>query len=110
LFLQNKLTEITKQYIKRKYDHSKIYNIYSIRYKWKQLESNHELKLNVLEASGNYLLHKDLLRHLTLKNKVQFQQKLEVKFEVVVENLGNKKVLVEQEQVQIVHHYGKVVV
>jgi large subunit ribosomal protein L4 len=29
----------------------------------KQLESNHELKLNVLEASGNYLLHKDLLRH-----------------------------------------------
>jgi large subunit ribosomal protein L4 len=30
----------------------------------KQLESNHELKVNVLEASGNYLLHKDLLRHL----------------------------------------------
>jgi len=29
----------------------------------KQLDSNHELKLNVLEASGNYLLHKDLLRH-----------------------------------------------
>lgn len=30
----------------------------------KQLNSNKELKLNVLEASGNYLLHKDLLRHL----------------------------------------------
>ena len=29
----------------------------------KQLDSNYELKLNVLETSGNYLLHKDLLRH-----------------------------------------------
>jgi len=29
----------------------------------KKLDSNHELKLNVLETSGNYLLHKDLLRH-----------------------------------------------
>lgn len=28
-----------------------------------QQDLNHELKLNVLEASGNYLLHKDLLRH-----------------------------------------------
>ena len=26
-------------------------------------DSSHELKLNVLETSGNYLLHKDLLRH-----------------------------------------------
>ena len=31
----------------------------------KQLDSNHELKLNVLESSGNYLLHKDLLRHFS---------------------------------------------
>ena len=31
----------------------------------KQLDSNCELKLNVLETSGNYLLHKDLLRHYT---------------------------------------------
>ena len=30
----------------------------------KKLDSTHELKLNVLEKSGNYLLHKDLLRHL----------------------------------------------
>jgi large subunit ribosomal protein L4 len=30
-----------------------------------QLNSNQELKLNVLEASGNYLLHKDLLRHFS---------------------------------------------
>ena len=29
----------------------------------KQLDSSHELKLNVLETSGNYLLHKDILRH-----------------------------------------------
>lgn len=31
----------------------------------KQLNSNHELKLTVLEESGNYLLHKDLLRHFS---------------------------------------------
>ena len=35
----------------------------------KQLESNHELKLNVLESSGNYLLHKDLLRHFNSKKQ-----------------------------------------
>lgn len=29
----------------------------------KQLTESHELQLNVLENSGNYLLHKDLLRH-----------------------------------------------
>ena len=29
----------------------------------KKLDSTHELQLNVLEKSGNYLLHKDLLRH-----------------------------------------------
>jgi large subunit ribosomal protein L4 len=31
----------------------------------KQLDSNHELKLNILESSGNYLVHKDLLRHFS---------------------------------------------
>jgi large subunit ribosomal protein L4 len=35
----------------------------------KQLDSNHELNLNVLEASGNYLLHKDLLRHFSAKKQ-----------------------------------------
>ena len=35
----------------------------------KQVDSNHELKLNVLETSGNYLLHKDLLRHFSSKNQ-----------------------------------------
>jgi large subunit ribosomal protein L4 len=28
-----------------------------------QLDINHEIKLNVSEATGNYLLHRDLLRH-----------------------------------------------
>ena len=28
-----------------------------------RLDSTHELQLNILEESGNYLLHKDLLRH-----------------------------------------------
>lgn len=37
------------------------YNLLNIN--GKILNSSHELKLNVLEISGNYLLHKDLLRH-----------------------------------------------
>lgn len=28
-----------------------------------QLDINHEIRLNVLETAGNYLLHRDLLRH-----------------------------------------------
>ena len=35
----------------------------------KKLNSNQELKLNVLETSGNYLLHKDILRHFTSKTQ-----------------------------------------
>nr|YP_010533692.1 ribosomal protein L4 [Gomphonema parvulum]UXX44843.1 ribosomal protein L4 [Gomphonema parvulum]WDD39262.1 ribosomal protein L4 [Gomphonema parvulum] len=35
----------------------------------KQLDSKHELQLRVLPNSGNYLLHKDLLRHLNSKNQ-----------------------------------------
>jgi large subunit ribosomal protein L4 len=35
----------------------------------KKLGSTHELKLNVLETSGNYLLHKDLLRHLNTQRQ-----------------------------------------
>lgn len=31
--------------------------------KGEKLDSKHELKLNILESSGNYLLHKDVLRH-----------------------------------------------
>ena len=35
----------------------------------KQLSSTHELTLNILDKSGNYLLHKDLLRHLNSKRQ-----------------------------------------
>jgi large subunit ribosomal protein L4 len=35
----------------------------------KSLNSNQELRLSVLEKSGNYLLHKDLLRHSNLKRQ-----------------------------------------
>ena len=35
----------------------------------KSLDSTQELMLNVLENSGNYLLHKDLLRHLKSKQQ-----------------------------------------
>lgn len=38
------------------------YNSFNIH--GKQLKSEHKLQLNVLETSGNYLLHKDFLRHL----------------------------------------------
>jgi len=34
-----------------------------------KLNSTHELQLNVLEKSGNYLLHKDLLRHSNSKKQ-----------------------------------------
>jgi large subunit ribosomal protein L4 len=35
----------------------------------KELDSKSELQLKVLEDSGNYLLHKDLLRHFTSQNQ-----------------------------------------
>ena len=35
----------------------------------KPLDSSQELQLTVLEKSGNYLLHKDLLRHYTSQNQ-----------------------------------------
>ena len=35
----------------------------------KSLNSSQKLTLNVLEKSGNYVLHKDLLRHLNLKRQ-----------------------------------------
>lgn len=34
-----------------------------------KLDSKHSLQLNILEKSGNYLLHKDLLRHLSSKKQ-----------------------------------------
>jgi large subunit ribosomal protein L4 len=35
----------------------------------KQLSDSHELKLSVLENSGNYLLHKDVIRHSSSKTQ-----------------------------------------
>jgi len=35
----------------------------------KKLDSNHELKLNVVEGSGNFLLHRDLLRHFSAQKQ-----------------------------------------
>jgi large subunit ribosomal protein L4 len=35
----------------------------------KQLSSEQELKLNVLDESGNYLIHKDFVRHSTAKRQ-----------------------------------------
>jgi len=34
-----------------------------------KLDSTYEFQLNILEESGNYLLHKDLLRHLSSKKQ-----------------------------------------
>jgi hypothetical protein len=55
-----------------------------------QLDSSNELKLNVLEASGNYLLHKDILRHFNSQRQGTVSTKLVAKFEVVV-NHGVKR-------------------
>lgn len=35
----------------------------------KLIDSNYSLNLNILEKSGNYLLHKDLLRHFTSRKQ-----------------------------------------
>ena len=35
----------------------------------KQLSENHDLKLTVLENSGNYLLHKDIIRHSSFQSQ-----------------------------------------
>ena len=41
----------------------------------KVLDSTYELKLNILETSGNYLLHKDLLRHYNSKKQATVSTK-----------------------------------
>jgi hypothetical protein len=45
-----------------------------------QLDSSNELKLNVLEASGNYLLHKDILRHSQRQGTVSTKTRSEVRW------------------------------
>lgn len=41
----------------------------------KPLNFKHELTLNILDKSGNYLLHKDLLRHLNSKRQMTVSTK-----------------------------------
>jgi ribosomal protein L4 len=60
-----------------------------------QLDSSNELKLNVLEASGNYLLHKDILRHFNSQRQGTVSTKTRSS-KLVVVNHGVKKVLVVQ--------------
>jgi len=74
------------------------------------LTDKETITLCVLEKSGNYLIHKDVLHIKQIYDKVRFQQKHEVKLGVVDGNLGVKKELDVHVQVQIVHLYGKVVV
>jgi hypothetical protein len=78
--------------------------------KGQKLNSEHQLNLNVLENSGNYLVHKDILRHYTSQRQGTVSTKTRGEVRGGVVNLGNKKELGVQGLVQIVHHYGKVVV
>jgi len=75
-----------------------------------KLDSTCELKLKILENSGNYLVHKDILRHniSTKQGTSSTKTRSEVRGGAV--SHGNKKVQDVLEQVQIVHLYGKVVV
>jgi len=41
----------------------------------KKLDSSYELKLNILDTSGNYLLHKDLLRHFNSQRQATASSK-----------------------------------
>jgi large subunit ribosomal protein L4 len=63
LFLQNNLTEITEKPIKESMTVQKFITYTPLDVNGKQVDSTQELKLNILETSGNYLLHKDILRH-----------------------------------------------
>jgi hypothetical protein len=71
-----------------------------------QLDSSNELKLNVLEASGNYLLHKDILRHFNS----QRQGTVSTKTRSEVRGGGRKPWRQKEyvpEPVLIVHLYGR---
>ena len=63
MFLQNNLTEITEKPIKESMTVQKFITYTPLDVNGKQVDSTQELKLNILETSGNYLLHKDILRH-----------------------------------------------
>jgi large subunit ribosomal protein L4 len=66
----DKLTEITKiTILKEKMTVQKFIKYTPLDINGKQADSTLELQLNVLEDSGNYLLHKDLLRHFSSQNQ-----------------------------------------
>jgi len=58
------LTEITKKLRKESMTLQKFIAYTPLDINGKQVDSKQELQLNILETSGNYLLHKDVLRHL----------------------------------------------
>jgi len=53
------------KYIKKSMTVQKFITYTPLNLNGQTLDSTHELKLNILEESGNYLLHKDLLRHFS---------------------------------------------
>ena len=71
----------------------------------KILDNEQKLKINITNESGNYLIHKDILRHQI--NQKQGTVSTKTRAEV---RGGVKKELVVQELVQIVLHSGKEVV
>ena len=65
----NNLTKITKKLIKKSMTIQKFIAYTPLDVNGNQIDSNQELQLNILETSGNYLLHKDILRHLESKRQ-----------------------------------------
>jgi ribosomal protein L4 len=66
---RTKQLKLQKKYIKKNMTIQKFIAYTSLNTNGQKLDSTHELQLNVLEKSGNYLLHKDLLRHLKSQNQ-----------------------------------------
>lgn len=85
-------------------------NTYYIRYPEDE-KINCEIKLNrVAEESGNYLIHRDILRHQLSQKQGTVATKTRSEVRGGGKKLGNKKVQVELGQDQAVLHYGEVVV
>ena len=69
LSFTNNLTEITKKLIKESMTIQKFIAYTPLDINGNQIDSEQELQLNILETSGNYLLHKDILRHFGSKRQ-----------------------------------------
>ena len=70
----------------------------------------YNFKLNILEDSGNYLIHRDILRHQISQKQGTVSTKTRSEVRGGGKNLGNKKEQVELGQDQVVLHYGEVAV